>query len=58
MSAHSSGEDGQTKVGKCGQGEGQGERGWLAKCGSPLGKKIIATIFVEFTQIIWQYVCI
>ena len=35
-----------------------GERGWLAKCGRPLGKKIIATIFVKFTQIIWQYVCI
>ena len=33
-------------------------RGWLAKCGRPLGKKIIATIFVKLTQIIWQYVCI
>ena len=37
--------------------EGGGEW-WLAKCGRLLGKKIIATIFVEFTQIIWQYVCI
>ena len=36
----------------------KGEEGWLAKCGRPLGKKIIATIFVKFTQIIWQYVCI
>ena len=35
---------------KCGQGEGGGE-GWLAKCGRPLGKKIIATIF-KFTQVI------
>ena len=35
---------------------GRGE--WLAKCGRPLGKKIIATIFVKFTQIIWQHVCI
>ena len=35
-----------------------GERGWLAKCGRPLGQKIIATIFIKFTQIIWQYVCI
>ena len=26
-------------------------RGWLAKCGRPLGEKIIATIFVKFTQI-------
>ena len=25
-------------------------RGWLAKCGRPLGKKIIATIFVKFTH--------
>ena len=32
--------------------------GWLAKCGRPLGKKILTTIFVKFTQIIWQYVCI
>ena len=24
-------------------------RGWFAKCGRPLGKKIIATIFVKFT---------
>ena len=31
-------------------------RGWLAKCAGPLGKEIIATIFVKFTQIIWQYV--
>ena len=28
---------------------------WLAKCGHPLGEKNIATIFVKFTQIIWQY---
>ena len=33
----------------CGQG-----RGWLSKCGCPPGKKIIAAIFVKFTQIIWQ----
>ena len=33
-------------------------RRWLAKCGRPLGKKNVATIFVKFTQIIWQYVCI
>ena len=39
---------GQAKVDKCGQGEGGW--GWLAKCGHPLGKKIIATIFVKFTQ--------
>ena len=45
------GRGGQAKVDKC----GQGEEGWLGKCGSPLGKKIIATIFVKFTQIIWQY---
>ena len=32
--------------------------GWLAKCGRPLGKKVIATIFAKFTQIIWQYVCL
>ena len=38
---------GQTKVDRRGQGEG----GWLAKCGRPLGKKNIATIFVRFTQI-------
>ena len=38
---------GQAKVDRRGQGEG----GWLAKCGHPLGKKIIATIFVRFTQI-------
>ena len=25
--------------------------GWLAKCGRPLGKKIMATIFVRFTHI-------
>ena len=37
------------------RGMGGGE---VAKCGRLLGKKIIATIFVEFTQIIWQYVCI
>ena len=29
-------------------------RWWLAKRGRPLGKKIIATIFVKFTQIIWN----
>ena len=46
---------GQTKVEKCGQGEG---RRWLAKYGRLIGKKNIATIFVKFTQIIWQYVCI
>ena len=38
---------GQAKVDR----RGQGEWGWLAKCGHPLGKKIIATIFVRFTQI-------
>ena len=51
---HVRGEGGQTKVDKC----GQEERGWLAKCGRPLGKEIIATVFVKFTQIIWQYVYI
>ena len=55
MSAHEGREGGQPKVDKCGQGEGVG--GWLAKCGRPLRKKIIAAIF-KFTQIIWQYVCI
>ena len=49
---HTLGGGGQEKVDKCGQGEG----GWLAKCGHPLGKKIIAAISVKFTQIIWQYV--
>ena len=32
--------------------------GWLAKGGRLLGQKIIATIFVKLTQIIWQCVCI
>ena len=44
----------QVKVDKC----GQGERGWIAKCGHPLGKKNIFTIFANFTQMIWQHVCI
>ena len=35
-----------------------GEGGWLAKCGRPLRKKIMATVFVKLTQIIWQHVCI
>ena len=47
-------EGGQAKVDKC----GQGKMGWLAKCGRALGKKVIATIFVKFTQMIWQYICI
>ena len=42
------------KIGQMRTGGG----GWLAKCGRPLGKKIIATIFVKFTQIFWQYVCV
>ena len=29
-----------------------GGEGWSAKCGLPLGKKIVATIFVKFTQIL------
>ena len=29
-----------------------GGREWFANCGRSLGKKIIATIFVKFTQII------
>ena len=33
-------------------------RSWLAKCGNPFGKKIIATIFVKLTPIICQYVCL
>ena len=33
-------------------------RGWLTKGGRLLGEKIIATIFVKFTQVIWQYGCI
>ena len=37
--------------GKSGQMQTGGE-GWLAKCGFPLGKKIMATIFVKFTQIL------
>ena len=36
------GED-QAKVDKCGRGGA-----WLAKCGCPLGKKIVATIFVKY----------
>ena len=28
-------------------------RGWLTKCGLPLEKKIIATIFAKLTQMIW-----
>ena len=48
------GEGVQANVDKCGLGEG----GWLAKCGRPLGKKNIATIFVKFTQIFWQYVSV
>ena len=48
------GEGGEAKLDKC----RQGERGWLAKFGRPLGKKILATIFVKFTQKIWQYICI
>ena len=47
------GEGGQAKVEKCWQGEGVFNKG-----GRLLGQKIIATIFVKFTQIIWQYVCI
>ena len=43
---------GEAKLDKC----RQGERGWLAKFGRPLGKKIIGTIFVKFTLIICQYV--
>ena len=41
---------GHARVNKCRQGEGV--------VGRLLGKKIIAIIFVKFTQIIWQYVCI
>ena len=44
--------------GKSGQMRTREGGRWLAKCGRPLEKKIIATIFVKFTQIIWQYVCI
>ena len=42
---------GSGKSGEMRTGEGE----WLAKCGHPLGEKNIATIFVKFTQIIWQY---
>ena len=45
-------------VGSDKSGQTQTGRGGLAKCGRLLGKKIIATIFVKFTQIILQYVCI
>ena len=40
------GEGGSNKGGQMRTGGG----GWLAKCGRPLGKKIIATIFVKFTH--------
>ena len=36
--------------GKSGQMRTGGGGGWLAKCGRPLGKKIMATIFVKFTH--------
>ena len=50
------GEGGSDKSGQMRTGGGGG---WLAKSGRLLGKKkIIATIFVKFSQIIWQYVCI
>ena len=48
------GSGGQAKVNKCGKGKGE----WLAKCGRPLGKKIIAICEIYSDQIIWQYVCI
>ena len=47
-------EGGQAKVDKCGQGEG----GEVSQMWTSAWKKIIATIFVKFTQIIWHYVCI
>ena len=45
---------GQAEVDKCGQGEG----GMISQMWTSARKKIIATIFVKFTYIIWQYVCI
>ena len=42
------GERGQAKVDKCGEGEGVVSQTWTSAW-----KKIIATIFVKFTQIIW-----
>ena len=36
--------------GKSGQMRQGGGGGWLAKCGCPLGKRIIVTIFVKFTH--------
>ena len=53
MAGPKGGRVGSDKSGQMRTGGG----GWLAKCGRPLGKKIIATIFVKLTQIIWQYVC-
>ena len=51
---HIRGGGGSGKSGKMLTGGG----GWLAKGGRLLGQKIIATIFVKLTQLIWQYVCI
>ena len=50
---HIRGGGGQAKVEKCGQGEGVVSQMWTSAW-----KKKVATIFVKFTQIIWQYVCI
>ena len=43
-------EEGVERWGKSGQMQ-TGGVGWLAKCGRPYEKKIIATILVKFTQI-------
>ena len=47
------GEGGQAKVDKCGHGEEVISQMWTSAW-----KEIIATIFVKFIQIIWQYVSI